>query len=180
MDAATVSPSVRPAPLSREQILDATAWCLAERGYDGTTIRRIAARLECAVGSIYRYFEDKRDLLAATVARRFEPVAEAVEAGGSPRRTARDYLETAAAEPAQYRLMFWLASGGDGRGSAELPGVIGRVVAGWSEQLGRREATGLWVQLHGSLMLGRPELPEIAEPVAAAAPLRQREDVTLL
>ena len=54
-----------PAVLSRGQILDATETCLAELGYDGTTIRAIAKRLDCAVGTIYRYFRDKRSLLTA-------------------------------------------------------------------------------------------------------------------
>ena len=52
-----------PTHLSRDQILDATGRCLASRGYDATTIRTIAGVLDCAVGSIYRYFRDKRELL---------------------------------------------------------------------------------------------------------------------
>ncbi len=54
------SSSSPSSPLSQDGILDATEACLQEHGYDGTTIRRIAGRLECAVGTIYRHFTDKR------------------------------------------------------------------------------------------------------------------------
>ncbi len=147
----------RPAPqLDRDQILDATAACLDEEGYDGTTIRKIAKRLDCAVGSIYRYFTDKRELLDAVVQRRFEAVAEAVEAGDHPDATARLYLDAARSGPEQYRLMFWLAAVGRAPDQpAALPSVLERVLAGWANQLGDVNAARCrWALLHGQVMLG--------------------------
>jgi AcrR family transcriptional regulator len=139
--------------LSRVQILHATAVCLAECGYDGATIRRIAKQLNCAVGSIYRYFDDKRSLLDAVTQARFEPVAQVAEV--SAERSAALYAHAAADEPQQYRLMFWLASVGDHREAPGVPDVIQRIITAWAGQMGdRRKAERFWAQLHGRIMLG--------------------------
>ncbi len=139
--------------LSRAQILHATAICLAEAGYDGTTIRRIARELGCAVGSIYRYFKDKRSLLDAVTQARFEPVAQV--ASVSAERSAALYAHAAADEPQQYRLMFWLASVDDHQGVPGVPAVIQEIIDAWAVQMGdRRKAERFWSQLHGRIMLG--------------------------
>ncbi len=145
----------RVGPLDRTQIVDATEACLKSDGYDGTTIRRIAKRLGCAVGSIYRHFTDKRALLDAVAQRRFEPVAEAVEAGESVSDTVRRYVELAVAEPEQYRLMFWLAM--LNRDASGVPAVVTRILDGWAGQLegGLDEARRVWALNHGQVMLGR-------------------------
>ena len=145
----------RTTPLDRGQILDATAECLHENGYDGTTIRKIAGLLGCAVGSIYRYFEDKRELLDAVCQRRFHAVAEHAELGTHIAKTARLYLLAAAENPELYRLMFWLASVGRRESKQPPPAVVARVLDGWTDQLGSYDAAvGLWGQLHGGIMLG--------------------------
>lgn len=142
--------------LSRAQILHATAICLGEEGYDGTTIRRIAKQLNCAVGSIYRYFDDKRSLLDAVTQARFEPVAQVAEV--SAERSAALYAHAAADEPQQYRLMFWLASVGRSSGNPAVPGVpavVKRIIDAWAVQMGdRRKAERFWSHLHGRIMLG--------------------------
>ena len=147
--------------LSRAQILHATAMCLAEEGYDGTTIRRIAKQLNCAVGSIYRYFDDKRSLLDAVTQARFEPVAQV--AAVSAERSAALYAHAAADEPQQYRLMFWLASISkqDDKPEADqklipgVPPIVSQIIDEWARQMGdRRKAERFWSQLHGRIMLG--------------------------
>lgn len=153
----TETPDAPPKPqavnLSRAQILHATAICLAEAGYDGTTIRRIARELGCAVGSIYRYFDDKRSLLDAVTQARFEPVAQVAEV--STERSAALYAHAAADEPQQYRLMFWLASAGDHQEVPGVPDVVKRIIDAWEVQMGdRRKAERFWSQLHGRIMLG--------------------------
>lgn len=149
-------PPARHAPfLSREHILDATLACLLESGYDGTTIRRIAKHLGCAVGSIYRYFTDKRELLDAVTLRRFVPVAEAIEGGASLQNSFASYARTANEEPELYRLMFWLHSVGQTT-TAKLPPVIDRIILAWANKLDdQRTAQRLWTLLHGGIMLGR-------------------------
>ena len=160
--------------LDRDQVLEATASCFERYGYDGTTIRRIAAQLNCAVGSIYRYFADKRDLLNAVCEQQMAVVTALLDSGGSFEQSMRRYVVQAQAAPQMYRLMFWSAcvgrdhsepvlggavpTAGDGRGPAApaLPGVVGEIVAGWSRRLGDRYvAQECWAMLHGSLMLGR-------------------------
>jgi AcrR family transcriptional regulator len=147
--------------LSRAQILHATAICLAESGYDGTTIRRIAKQLNCAVGSIYRYFDDKRSLLDAVTQARFEPVAQVAEV--SAERSAALYAHAAADEPQQYRLMFWLASVGQPDGTPGLPPVVSKIIDAWADKMGdRRKAERFWSHLHGRIMLGEvgPDAPK--------------------
>ncbi len=171
-EAATPAPETdgaprRPTPLDREQILNATADCLAEAGYDGTTIRAIARRLRCAVGSIYRYFEDKRSLLSAVTQRRFEPVETALEAGLPLDQVVKMYVRIAGEEPEQYRLMYWLASVGRPRqaGIEAMPAVIRRILDRWARRAGDRAAAMRhWAQVHGGLMLG-----ELTEGAAARA-----------
>lgn len=160
---ASPSPTVA---LSRQVILDATARALAEVGYDGTTIRKIASLLNCAVGSIYRYFNDKRELLLAVAERRLEGAAAVMESGGSFDQSVQLYIDAAIEEPQTYRLMFWLSSVGPTASSqAELPAIVSSLIAGWGRRLGDAAlAQRAWAVLHGSLMLGLPR-----EQVLAAA-----------
>ncbi|MEQ9454228.1 MAG: TetR/AcrR family transcriptional regulator [Phycisphaeraceae bacterium] len=146
------------APLSRDQILEATQVCLNDLGYDGTTIRKIASQLGCAVGSIYRYFKDKRDLLAEVTQRRFDPVLELIEDGAPAARSLERYIEVASAEPEQYRLMFWLASLSDKEATRALPGMIEKLLAAWSMQTGAsaEKLDAAWCVVHGGLMIGLP------------------------
>jgi AcrR family transcriptional regulator len=144
-----------PTCLDRTQILDATARVLREKGYDGTTIRTIAKQLDCAVGSIYRYFKDKRQLLDAVCQRRFDAVAEHAELRSPLSKTALMYARVAAEQPEQYRLMFWLASIGKQSQSEALPAIVRRILAGWTESLGDQAAARkTWAALHGAINLG--------------------------
>ncbi len=161
--------------LSRDQILDATERCLREAGYDGTTIRRIAGELDCAVGSIYRYFRDKRDLLYAVTQRMLEPALRLAEGKASLAESEQAYLVCAGQSPLMYRLMFWVACvevDAGGAGAARLPGVIEQIIAAWSRKLGdAAEARRRWVALHGQLLLGGAEAP-VTEPAAQQRELR--------
>lgn len=144
-----------PTCLDRSQILDATARVLREKGYDGTTIRTIAKQLDCAVGSIYRYFKDKRQLLDAVCQRRFDAVAEHAELRSPVSKTVLMYARVAAEQPEQYRLMFWLASIGKQQQSEALPAIVRRILAGWTESMhDQAKARRTWATLHGAVNLG--------------------------
>jgi AcrR family transcriptional regulator len=140
--------------LSREHILEATEACFAESGYDGTTIRAIAGRLGCAVGSIYRYFADKRDLLLAMTSRLFAPVIDTLDTGADLAASIEVYVQTVRDQEDKYRLMMWLA-GWNGAGASPLPEALEPVLERWAGLLGNRKAAELvWAQLHGLLTLG--------------------------
>ena len=168
-----------PGSLSRAQILRATGDCFAEVGYEGTTIRAIAARLGCSVGSIYRYFEDKRRLLIACGVRLLEPVIEPLERGEATLgESVRAYLREAGEHVELYRLLFWLAAreaGGEEPGAtgigpdhSALPEPVGRILREWARLTGDRgEAERCWATLHGMLMLGSP--PEEIHRAALAS-----------
>lgn len=162
-----------PTQLSRNQILDATAACLAEVGYDATTIRTIARKLDCAVGSIYRYFEDKRQLLSAVTQRRFSDLVEQARAGVPVMRTAADYVAIANEDESAYRLMFFLATvsgddrddnviAGADRRSGHMPTVVVKLIDQWARQLGDLAlARRLWALVHGSVTIG--QAPQVLE-----------------
>ncbi|MCA9494975.1 MAG: TetR/AcrR family transcriptional regulator [Myxococcales bacterium] len=51
----------------RQEILDAASALLEERGPEGLTMDEVAKRSEFAVGSIYRHFKSKDELVAAVI-----------------------------------------------------------------------------------------------------------------
>ena len=161
--------------LSREQILDATDACFAKAGYDGTTIRAIAARLDCSVGSIYRYFRDKRDLLLACGRRMMRPVIEEPTFD----RSLAAYRTIATEHGEMYRLGFWLAGHG-------VPEYIAQIIKRWGELLqDEDEAQRRWAMAHGLLMLGRADEtvcdpPPPCPPALIVEPDEELEDMTLL
>ena len=61
-----------------ERILDAACLEVTERGYDGASTSSIAKRADIAVGSVYRYFPDKRALMQAVERRNQARYGEAV------------------------------------------------------------------------------------------------------
>jgi AcrR family transcriptional regulator len=100
----------------RERLTRVAAHLFAERGYEGLTLRSIAAELGCSPMTPYRYFKDKREIFAAVRAaalREFaaaqeqarlaedEPVAQLAALG-------RAYVRFGIEHPEAYRLMFEL------------------------------------------------------------------------
>jgi TetR/AcrR family transcriptional regulator len=51
----------------RQEILDAARQIVADRGIDAITVEQVARQAEFAVGSIYRHFASKEDLILAVV-----------------------------------------------------------------------------------------------------------------
>ncbi|MFW5681901.1 MAG: TetR/AcrR family transcriptional regulator [Phycisphaeraceae bacterium] len=148
-------PRSSPGVLDRESILLATAACLDEVGYDGTTIRRIARELNCAVGSIYRYYADKRELLAAVCDRRFEAVRAAAYTANA-QDFAELYLRVSRERPESYRLMFWLAALSPESDASAMPAVVREIVEAWASRLGSESAAQrMWFHLHGRATLGQ-------------------------
>ena len=97
-----------------ESILEAARAAFAEKGFDATTVAGIAARIDVVEGTIYKYFDSKRDLMLAVLARWYEQLlsrGEAVlnEAADPPDalyRLIRLHLEAIRDDPLLCRLMF--------------------------------------------------------------------------
>lgn len=193
-------------PLSRERILEATWFCLHEWGYDTTTIRKIAGQLDCSVGSIYRYFADKHELLLAVTQRVLNPVVDLLEAGGDFEPSVSLYSQRSRANEEAYRLMFWLAglptkdekrrktlqtlAASDGQAapeagsdSANLPEVVESIINHWARQLGDPQlARQGWALLHGAVMCGQSaeSVVLLLGKLKQGRASQNSEDVTLL
>ncbi|MCX3063108.1 TetR/AcrR family transcriptional regulator [Streptomyces beihaiensis] len=78
------STSLRRAPVQRRsaerltRILDACAELLDEGGYDELSTRSVASRADVPIGSVYRFFGNKRAMVAALAERNLERYAERV------------------------------------------------------------------------------------------------------
>jgi AcrR family transcriptional regulator len=83
--------SAAPLPLSArrrggrtaEAILDAAEALFAERGFEGTALRDVAAGVGVRTPSLYNHFPSKESLYAAVLERGFDPVLELL-AGAAP------------------------------------------------------------------------------------------------
>lgn len=64
----------------RTEILEAARKIMDRRGLTGLTIEEVARETEFAVGSIYRHFRSKEELIDLLVVHVFEPLCEEVEA----------------------------------------------------------------------------------------------------
>jgi AcrR family transcriptional regulator len=63
---------------TREAVLDAAMDCFEQGGFDDTTTAMIAARAGIAVGTLYAYFEDKRQILLELLDVHAEEMADMV------------------------------------------------------------------------------------------------------
>ena len=98
----------------RREILDAASQLFVEEGYQHVTMRRIAGRIEYSPTTIYLYFKDKNELLAAVCDETFSQLATKLERLGktatSPlaylREGLRTYVEFGLAHPHQYAVTF--------------------------------------------------------------------------
>jgi AcrR family transcriptional regulator len=68
-----------PREARRDQILDCALTVFASKGFHETSIADICARARIARGTLYQYFRDKRDVLAALVDRIVRRVIEAIQ-----------------------------------------------------------------------------------------------------
>ena len=81
----TPTPRRQPPDVRREQILDAAARVLVERGLAATTMADVAEAASVAKGTVYLYFTSKAELLAGLRARYFEGFAAMLD--GPPAAT---------------------------------------------------------------------------------------------
>ncbi len=98
---------------TRERILEAAREMFVELGYEATTMRAIADRIEYTPTAIYHHFRNKEALLSELCGQDFRALASAFQRIGrieDPaerlRRAGRTYVEFGLEHPMQYQLMF--------------------------------------------------------------------------
>jgi AcrR family transcriptional regulator len=98
---------------TRERILDAAREMFVERGYEATTMRAIADRIEYTPTAIYHHFLNKEALLAELSVADFRALGAAFQKIGriaDPierlRRCGQAYVEFGLRHPMQYQFMF--------------------------------------------------------------------------
>ena len=101
----------------RDALCRAAERRFAASGYDGVTLRGLAADLGCSPMTPYRYFENKEAIFAAVRCAAFERFASRQEAAFASQEdpaarlaaTGEAYFSFAREEPHAYRIMFELA-----------------------------------------------------------------------
>ena len=91
-------PMARWQPGARERVVAAAVDLFAEQGYDATTVAQIAERAGITKSTFFRYFPDKRELLAAgqeTLSRLLVEGIEEAPEGASPLEAVAAGLERA-------------------------------------------------------------------------------------
>ena len=101
----------------RRKILDAAFEMFVEVGYERTSIRAIADKIEYSPATIYLYFKDKDELLYEVqreafdlLAKSFAPLAEIRHPFERLRALGLTYLDFAFSNPQYYDLMFILTA----------------------------------------------------------------------
>lgn len=98
----------------RRRILDAAGALFLEHGYEGLSMRQIAERIGYSATTIYRYYEDKDDLLFAIVYEGFlrfgRQLTKAAQSSDDPRgrlaALGHAYIDFGLRHPVYYQLMF--------------------------------------------------------------------------
>jgi len=185
--------AARPANLRlANDIVEAAASLIEERGPEGLTMRLVAERIGYSPTTIYLYFKNKESLLDETVNRAYDWFADHLEraqTGGSAierlRQGAHAYLSWGLENPGMYRLMFEWGYLGDISEDAifarraswrRTRNVIERGVEDGSLREGLDSATAadtIWVGAHGltSLALSGRMFgnPGVADPAVVHA-----------
>src|SRR5262245_34241916 len=139
----------------RQDIIDASAELFARRGFDGTSVRDIAAAAHVSTGTIYAHFRDKDALLDASVAERLGLIVREI-------RTAAASLSPADGLAMCLRILFQRLS---------QDGLLARLLtfeAGLSARVAGRQTKQLAAQLEA---IGRYHL----EDAAASLRIQDRE-----
>ncbi|MBI5867327.1 MAG: TetR/AcrR family transcriptional regulator, partial [candidate division Zixibacteria bacterium] len=98
---------------THEAIIDAAVAVFLAEGYEATSIRKIAKKIEYTPGAVYSYFKDKDEILYEIHLRGFQKFFEYLsQAQAEPNpmerlhQTGQLYLKFAAENPEYYDLMF--------------------------------------------------------------------------
>jgi AcrR family transcriptional regulator len=98
----------------RKLILNTAYKIFMEKGYEETSIRNIAGKIEYSPAMIYLYFHDKNEILFHLQEKVFENFNEKInefsfmkDSFSRLKKLAHAYVEFAASNPSQYELLFY-------------------------------------------------------------------------
>jgi AcrR family transcriptional regulator len=98
---------------TRGKILESARRMFVQKGYEGTTMRAIAARIGYTPTAIYHHFKDKDALVAELAGLDFRALAQALQQTGSVgdpverlERIGAAYVEFGLSHPMQYQFLF--------------------------------------------------------------------------
>jgi AcrR family transcriptional regulator len=155
----------------RTRICDATARLFVDEGPVAVTMRRLATALGCGTMTLYRYFDNKEEIITAVRTRGMHALSEALENaldtegdGRTRSRNVRDaYIDFARNNVATYRLMFeYPQTDRDDPGYREAHARLWRRIAADMQVMideGVIDADPailghqVWAALHGAVML---------------------------
>ncbi len=103
----------------------AAAELFAERGFEQTTVRDVAARAEVNQALLFRYFGSKQELFAEVLNRNSETLLETVPPAELPRRILENVLSEGAVVGGEHTLVGMLRSFGDERAARVLRDELG-------------------------------------------------------
>ena len=135
MPSSSSAPPSTKGERTANRILDAAQALFADRGYDGTTLRQIAAAAGLREPGLYNHFASKQDLYEAVLSRAISPLIEAVALKLDQAVGLRDYTDLPGAmtdrllaSPQTARLLQ--------QALQSAPGSLGnRLVHGWLNSL---------------------------------------------
>src|SRR2546430_3024314 len=98
---------------TRRKILDAARRMFVQQGYEGTTMRAIAAKIGYTPTAIYHHFKDKDALVAELAGLDFRALAQALQQTGTVgdplerlEKVGAAYVEFGLTHPMQYQFLF--------------------------------------------------------------------------
>lgn len=110
---------------TRQKILNAARRMLVQHGYEGTTMRAIAAKIGYTPTAIYHYFKDKDALVAELSAIDYGAFSQALQRTGTTgdpldrlAKIGAAYVEFGLTHPMQYQFLFMMRRPGGGAASS--------------------------------------------------------------
>jgi AcrR family transcriptional regulator len=163
----------------RAKLIDVAHRLVGEEGFEGLTMRRLAALAGCAPMSVYSYFPDKDAILAALAEDALAALAHSIESftPGDPLEALEDfllrYVEFGLANPQHYRVVFTPRSPERAARATDMPSlqnpVLRLLVSRLEDCIRAGRLSGdpvahagfLWATVHGAvdLLTCFPTLP---------------------
>lgn len=171
---------------TQQAILQAALEVATEEGWQAVTIRRVAERIEYSPSALYKYFEDKEDILRTLLLQGFQHMVAVLERVADREQHPEECLQQMAAaywdfawhQPTVYQLMFDLKGKLHEVEEAKAAFLVVRsAIEEWSRVCGVKmddldqAVEMLWATMHGFVAL------TLAQYISGG-PTRAKENLT--